>query len=56
MTVQELIDMLNEVEDKTLDVYVYYSGNQDLNRNGNLAYIQMIDDQLGSRVDINCTD
>ena len=56
MNVQELIDTLNNIDDKTLEVYVYYSGNQDLDRNGSLAYIQIIDDCLGSRVDINCTD
>ena len=40
-----------------LEVFIYYSGNKDLScEGGNLAYIQMVDDTLGNRVDINCTD
>lgn len=48
MTVQELINELNKVTDKNVECYVYYDGQ--------LLYPQMIDDDLGSRVDINCVD
>lgn len=56
MKVKELIQALQEVEDKDLEVYIYYSGNNDLSKEGSLAYIDMIDDGLGDRVDLNCVD
>ena len=57
MNVRELIQELEKVEDKELEVFIYYSGDKDLScEGGNLAYIQMVDDTLGNRVDINCTD
>lgn len=56
MKVQELIDELQKVSDKSVEVFIYYSGDNDLDRNGQLAEIQFVDDDLGSRVDINCTD
>lgn len=55
MTVQELIDLLQNVTDKSVNVYAYYSGDKPLD-NSSLAHIQMVDDDLGSRVDINITD
>lgn len=56
MTVKELIEALQQVEDKELEVFIYYSGNNDLDKDGSLAYIDMVDDDLGCRVDINCSD
>lgn len=47
MTVQELINELEQVKNKDLDVFVY-SDNE-------LLSIGFIDDDLGDRVDINCS-
>lgn len=46
MTVQELIDELNKVTDKSVECFCYVDGQ--------LFYPQMVDDDLGNRVDINC--
>lgn len=47
MTVQELINELEQVKNKDLEVFVY-SDNE-------LLSIGFIDDDLGDRVDINCS-
>lgn len=46
MTVQELIDELEKVTNKNVECMIY--------TDGQLFYPQMIDDNLGDRVDINC--
>lgn len=56
MKVKELIKELQQVEDKELEVYIYYSGNNNLDKDGSLAYVDMVDDTLGDKVDINCVD
>ncbi len=45
MTVQELINELEQVKNKNLNVFVYHDGE--------LLSIGFIDDDLGDRVDIN---
>lgn len=46
-TVQELIDQLNNVEDKTKPVFIYDTKNSDL------LHISLVDTDISDRVDIN---
>lgn len=55
ITVQQLIDMLEEVEDKQQPVYVYYSGSDEVDKNGALLVLDNVSDE-GGRVDLNCTE
>lgn len=56
MNVQQLIDELQEVQNKNLEVYMYYNGSKDLDKNGQWATVQFVDDDFGNQVDIYCTD
>jgi hypothetical protein len=47
MTVQELINELEQVKNKDLEVFAFHDGE--------LLSIGFIDDDLGDRVDINCS-
>jgi hypothetical protein len=49
-TVQDLIDKLNEVEDKTKPVFAYLNINGD---NYEVVPISLVDDTISDRVDIN---
>lgn len=55
MKVSKLIELLENVKNKDLEVFIYYDGNQELTE-GNIAHISSIDYDLTDRVDINCTD
>lgn len=48
MTVQELIDKLEKVQDKNMRCCIYIYGN------GTLYEPVLVDDGLSDRVDINC--
>jgi hypothetical protein len=48
LTVQEILDALMQVEDKSLPVFVW-------SPNHNLYHVSMIDTALDNRVDINIT-
>ncbi len=49
-TVQDLIDKLNEVEDKTKPVFAYLNVNGDTYE---VVPIALVDDTISDRVDIN---
>ena len=55
ITARQLIEMLEKLDDLDQPVYVYYSGTDEVDKNGALLVLDNVSDE-GGRIDLNCVE